>query len=114
MNIPENAGLGELRNLLAQAENELSEQTPILTKYRADHNNAKAEYEYELSCARVMHQDEKTATMMNAKAAMDVRKFQLAWKAAEANLIMGEDRVKSLQGQRDTLKTLVKSEHFSY
>lgn len=114
LRIPENAGLGELRQLLAQAENKLAELTPKLTKYRTDHSNAKAEYEYELSCARVMHQEEKTATMMNAKAAMDARKFQLAWKAAEANLIMGEDMVKSLQGQRDTLKCMIKSEINSY
>ena len=114
--IPENTGLGELRQLLAKAENLLKEWTPKLTQYRIDATNAKATYEFELAVAKVKYQDEKTATMINAKAATDkeVRSAQLAYKAAEALLIMGEDRVKQLQGQRDTLKCMIKSEQPSY
>ena len=114
--IPENAGLGELRQLLAKAENLLSEWTPKLTQYRIDATNAKSAYEYELAAAKVRFQNEKSPTMMNAKAATDkdVRGSQLVYKAAEACLIMGEDRVKQLQGQRDTLKCMIKSEQQSY
>lgn len=98
MLIPEGAGLCDLRLLLSQAENLLSEWVPKLTQYRIDHNNAKADYEYELASAKVKHQNEKTATMMNNKAAIEptVRTKQLAYKAAEAVLIMGEDMVKQL------------------
>ena len=114
--IPENAGLGELRQLLAKAENLLAEWTPKLTQYRIDATNAKSNYEFELAAAKVKFQNEKTATMMNAKAATDkeVRSAQLSYKATEANLIMAEDRVKDLQGKRDTLKCMIKSEINSY
>lgn len=116
MNIPENAGLSDLRRLLAQAENKLAEWSPKLTEYRVAENNAKSEYEYQLAAARVAYQSEKTATMMNAKAAIDpeVRMKQLAWKAEEAKLILAEDTVKQLQSQRDTLKCMIKSEQISY
>lgn len=116
MNIPDNAGLSELRQLLAQAENKLSEWSPKLTEYRIAENNAKAEYEFQLAAAKVKYQNEKTATMMNSKAAIepDVREKQLAWKAKQAKLILAEDTVKKLQSQRDTLKCMIKSEQISY
>ena len=116
MIIPENAGLGDLRNLLAQAENGLTEWRPKLTGYRIDATSAKSDYEFELACAKVKYQDEKTPTRTNCKAATEpaVRQKQLAYKAAEACLIMGEDRVSELESQRDTLKCMIKSEQQSY
>ena len=114
MEIPQNAGLGDLRNLLAEAENKLNEWRPKLTEYRTNFQSAKTDYEFELACAKVKYQNEKSPTLINAKAAMDARTAQLAFKAAEANLIMAEDRVKGLEGQRDTLKCMIKSEQISF
>lgn len=116
MEIPSNAGLGELRKLLAQAENQITEWTPKLTQYRIDESNAKGEYNHSLAAAKVLYQDEKTPTMMNAKAVthVDVRSKQLVMQSAKANLIMADDLVKQVQGTRDTLKCMIKSEINSY
>ena len=116
MNIPENAGLGELRQLLAQAENKLSEESPKLVQYRINENNAKSDYGFELAIAKVEFQDEKTETMRKAKAAIkpSVRGKELEWNATWNNLVLGESKVKLLEGQRDTLKCMIKSEQTSY
>lgn len=116
MEIPIDCGVGELKRYLSQAENDLSIATPKLMQYRIDENNAKAEYNYELAAAKVKYQNEKTATLCNCKAAVEptVREKQLMWKAAEALLIMGDERVSRAQSNRDTLKCLIKSENISY
>jgi hypothetical protein len=114
--IPEDAGLQELRKLLGQAENRVQELAPKLTTYRINANNTERDYKHELAAAKVKYQDEKTSTMMNAKAAIEpsVRTKELEMQVAMAQLTMAADAYEAAKGIRDTLKAMVKSEQISY
>lgn len=114
--IPENAGLGEYQQLLTQAENELSKINRKFIQYRIDATTAKTKRDYELAVAKVKHQNEKTPTMMNAKAACEpaVKEAQADYDKASASLILGEETVNRLKEIRDSLKCLIKSHQQSY
>jgi hypothetical protein len=119
--IPPNAGLGELRQLLAQTENVITKLTPLIAQYKINRGNARAVYDDALSTAKInaiAEHDLKMnhQTMINAYAntAPGVKELKQAWLECKAIEIKAVDRLGQIQGQRDTLKAMVKSEQFSY
>jgi hypothetical protein len=112
--IPENAGLGELRKLLAQAENKVSAMGKTLRRYEVAHDTAKATYDDKVTAGKVLYEDEPNPTMINAKAQYDARTEKEAYTKAKNLFTLAKGRYKDMLGKRDTLKAMVKSEQFSY
>lgn len=119
--IPDKAGLNDYRKLLLDTEKQLSELCPKLTQYRIDRTNARNNYDDALGSARInaiSKYDLKPnhQTMVNAYASQDetVKVFKAQWMIAKAVLIKGEDKIAQLQGFRDSLKCMIKSEQVSY
>lgn len=116
--IPKNAGLQDYQRLLVVAENQIRRVAPILTQYRINGVNAKAKFEDALSTAKVVaikqydlrpsHQ-----TLINAYANADeeVKVLKKEWLDAKALETKAIAQMNQLQGMRNTLKTMVRSEH---
>jgi len=120
--IPANAGLNDLRQLLAKAENVITKLTPLIAQYKINRTNARAAYDDALSTAKIKaiadHDGLKAnhQTMINAYAATapGVKELKQAWLEAKAIEIKAVDRLGQVQGMRDTLKAMVKSENISW
>jgi hypothetical protein len=119
--ILENAGLQQHQLLLKKVENRIKEVGPKLTQYKVDRANARSIYDDLLSNARIeaiVKHDLKASnqTIINAYASTDndVKIAKQEWLLKKALETKAKDRLDQLQGQRDTLKALVKSEHSSY
>lgn len=119
--IAEGAGLEEHQRLLVQVENIITETAHKLTAYKIDRCNARSEYDDLLSTAKIQaitKHDLKASnqTIINAYAntSKDVKVAKAKWLYHKALETKAKDRLDQLQGQRDTLKALVKSEHMSY
>jgi hypothetical protein len=119
--IPEDAGLQQHQLLLRKVENRIKEVGPTLTQYRVDRANARSVYDDLLSSARITaivkhNLKANNQTIINAYASTDndVKIAKQDWLLKRALEIKAKDRLDQLQGQRDTLKALVKSEHNSY
>lgn len=119
--VPDTAGLSDLRRLLSQAENNITRLTPMVAQYRIDRANARNAYDEALNDAKVAAMAEhglkpNHQTMINAIANSDneVKRLKQAWLNAKAIEIKAEERLKQSQGQRDTLKAMVKSEQASF
>lgn len=119
--IPKEAGLQEHQRLLITVENHIRRVVPILTQYRINRANARAAFDDALSTAKILAIDKyelkpSNQTLINAyaNADEDVRRLRQEWLNKRALEIKAKDRLEQLQGQRDTLKALVKSEHGSY
>lgn len=119
--IPQNAGLQDYRRLLAQAENEITKLVPRISQYKIDRTNARAAYDDALSSAKVLAMTEhglkaNHQTMINAIANTDsnVKALKEDWIVKKAIEIKALDRLGQLQGMRDSLKAMVKSENYSY
>ena len=110
--ISEKAGLQDYRCLLSMVENEITKVAPNVTQYKIDRGNARSIYDDALSTAKIIAmQKPNHQTMINAiaNADVEVKRLKQLWLDAKAI-----DRLTQLQGQRDTLKAMIKSEQISY
>jgi len=119
--LTEGGGLQEHQRLLKAAENCILFVGKRLSQYKIYRMNARSEYDDLLSTAKISaiaEHDLKPGnqTIINAYANADVsvRAAKQEWLEAKAIEIKAKDRLEQLQGQRDTIKALVKSEHGSY
>jgi hypothetical protein len=119
--IPEKAGLQDYRRLLSMVENEITKVAPKVTQYKIDRGNARSKYDDALSTAKIIAMQidgikPNHQTMINAIANGDteVKRLKQLWLDAKAVELKAIDRLTQLQGQRDTLKAMVKSEQISY
>lgn len=119
--IPQNAGLQDYRNLLVQSENEIKKLAPLISQYKIDRGDARSKYDDALSDAKVAAMADhglkaNHQTMINAIANKDlkVRETKQEWLNKKAVEIKALDRLAQLQGMRDSLKAMVKSENYSY
>jgi hypothetical protein len=119
--LTENGGLQEHQRQLKMAENSILFVGSKLSQIKIDRMNARNTYDDLLSTAKIMviaEYDLKPSnqTIINAYATAneDVRNAKQDWLNKKAIEIKAKDRLDQLQGQRDTLKALVKSEHGSY
>ena len=119
--ISEDAGLAEHQRLLVRVENCITETARKLTQYRIDRANARSAYDDLLSDAKILAIEKhglkpQHQTVINAFANSDsdVRVAKADWMLKKAIETKAKDRLEQLQGQRDTLKALVKSHHSSW
>ena len=119
--LAEGGGLQEHQKLLKMAENCILFLGRRLSQYKIDRMKARSTYDDLLSTAKIgaiAEHDLKAGnqTIINAYANADVevRAAKQEWLEAKAIEIKAKDRLEQLQGQRDTIKALVKSEHGSY
>lgn len=119
--IPEIAGLQDYRRLLSMVENEITRVAPKVTQYKIDRGNARSKYDDALSSAKIVamqsngiRPNHQTMISDIANADGDVKQFKQIWLDAKAVELKAIDRLTQLQGQRDTLKSMVKSEQVSY
>ncbi len=119
--LTEGGGLQEHQKLLKMAENCILFLGRRLSQYKIDRMNARSTYDDLLSTAKIgaiADHDLKAGnqTIINAYANSDVsvRAAKQDWLTKKAVEIKAKDRLEQLQGQRDTIKALVKSEHGSY
>ena len=119
--LTEEGGLQEHQKLLKAAENCILFIGKRLSQYKIDRMNARSKYDDLLSTAKIgaiADHDLKAGnqTIINAYANADkaVKEAKQKWLTAKAIEIKAKDWLEQLQGQRDTIKALVKSEHGSY
>lgn len=119
--IPEDGGLQTHQQLLALVENKIAETARKVTQYKVDRGNARSVYDDLLSTAKIVAIEKHNLkpahqTLINAyaNADADVKIAKQAWLLAKAMETKAVDRLEQLQGQRDTLKALVKSHHTSW
>ncbi len=119
--LTEGGGLQEHQRLLKAAENCILFVGKRLSQYKIDRMNARSAYDDLLSTAKIgaiAEHDLKAGnqTIINAYANADkaVQAAKQDWLTKKAAEIKAKDRLEQLQGQRDTIKALVKSEHGSY
>lgn len=119
--LTEEGGLQEHQKLLKAAENCILFIGRRLSQQKIDRMNARSKYDDLLSTAKItaiVNHDLKPSnqTIINAYAAADsgVQVAKANWILKKAVEIKAKDRLEQLQGQRDTIKALVKSEHGSW
>ena len=119
--IPEDGGLQTHQQLLAMVENRIAETARKVTQYKVDRGNARSVYDDLLSTAKILAIEKHSLkpqhqTVINAfaNADADVRVAKADWMLKKAIETKAKDRLEQLQGQRDTLKALVKSHHSSW
>ena len=119
--IPEDGGLQTHQQLLAMVENRIAETARKVTQYKVDRGNARSVYDDLLSTAKILAIEKHSLkpqhqTVINAfaNADADVRVAKADWMLKKAIETKAKDRLEQLQGQRDTLKALVKSHHASW
>ena len=119
--LTEGGGLQEHQKLLKMAENCILFLGRRLSQYKIDRMNARSTYDDLLSTKKIgaiAYYDLKPGnqTIINAYANADkeVQAAKQDWLTKKAVEIKAKDRLEQLQGQRDTIKALVKSEHGSY
>lgn len=119
--LTEEGGLQEHQKLLKAAENCILFVGKRLSQYKIDRMNARSKYDDLLSTAKIsaiadydLKPGNQTIINAYANSNEDVRAAKQKWLEAKAIEIKAKDRLEQLQGQRDTIKALVKSEHGSY
>lgn len=119
--LTEEGGLQEHQKLLKAAENCILFVGKRLSQYKIYRMNARSEYDDLLSTAKIgaiaeydLKPGNQTIINAYANAGKEVRAAKQVWLEAKTVEIKAKDRLEQLQGQRDTLKALVKSEHGSY
>lgn len=121
--IPKEAGLSDLKKLLAEVQSLINQLSPIVTQIECSCRNAKEDYNNALTAAKIKLRADFSAegikitpTELNALAEgqSNVISLRKEYVKAENSLTESINTIENYRETRDTLKLMIRSEQISY